>query len=159
MMKRMRMDQIAFYCTSKSAEREVKEQFGLTTAEWIKDTVYAHCIVRGRKCDNVAELQFNYDLGVEFEIIRYIEGDHWLASLINSKPFIGHIGVHLDDNEPWPVINDWRLVQVAETYKHTAEHLTHGYAAGRLYSYRIYEMSEHSYIKFIKRRQPNDNRQ
>jgi hypothetical protein len=152
---KFQMNQIAFYCTTPAAEREVKRQFGLLQAEWVCDTVYAHCIVYDKKCENVAELQFNYDLGVELEIIRYVKGDHWLSNYTDTaRPFIGHIGIHVADGEPWPEIIDWKLVQQAETYAHTADHLTHGYAAGRLYSYRIYEMSPGSYIKYIKRRHP-----
>ena len=149
------MNQIAFYCSTMSAEREVKAQFGLSTANWVRDTVYAHCVVRGRKCDNIAELQFNYDLGCELEIIRYIEGLHWMSEIVVSRPFLAHVGIHLPDGADWPVTPDWSLVQEAETYRHTAEHLNTGYAAGRLYSYRIYEVSEHTFVKYIKRRHPD----
>jgi hypothetical protein len=154
----LHMNQIAFYCASPAGEREVKAQLGLSTAEWIKDTVYAHCTVHGKKCDNVAELQFNYDLGTELELIRYIEGPHWLTNSISNYPFLAHIGIHIADDKSWPMIQDWPLVQTAETYRHTADHLTHGYAAGRLYSYRIYQMAPGTYIKYIKRRHKNDHR-
>ena len=148
------MNQIAFYCAGPGAENEVKQQFGLTQAEWVVDTVYADVVVRGKKGRNVAELQFNYDLGCELEIIRYTSGPHWMEKIIGAKPFLAHIGIHLPDAAKWPDAPEWQLVQEAETYKHTAAHLNTGYAAGRLYSYRIYEVSPHTFVKYIKRRHP-----
>lgn len=148
---KMQMNQIAYYCATAGAERELKFALGLQKADWVKDTVYADVIVRGIKGRNVAELQFNYDLGCELEIIRYVDGPHWMQGILTGSPFMAHIGVHLNDEKDWPIV-PWNLVQTAETYKHEAAHLNTGYAAGRLYSYRIYEISQHTFMKFIKRR-------
>ena len=153
-MMHMHMNQIAFYCATDEAERQVKDSFGLHDKDWIKDTVYSDVLVWGMKGKNVAELQFNYDMGCEFEIIRYVEGPHWMQHIVTPKPFLAHIGIHLPDHlTTWPAVDpSWQLAQQAETYKHTAPHLNTGYAAGRLYSYRIYEVSQHSFVKFIRRR-------
>lgn len=152
--QKMVMNQIAFYCATAGAENQVKAMLGLQEKEWIHDTVYADVKVRGKKGRNIAELQFNYDLGCELEILRYIDGPHWMTHIMSSTPFLAHIGIHLPDGANWPLIADWQLVQEAETYKHTAVHLTVGYAAGRKYSYRIYEVNSHTFIKYIKRRNP-----
>lgn len=152
--QKMQMNQIAFYCATAGAEMQVKAMLGLREAAWVSDTVYADVKVRGKKGQNVAELQFNYDLGCELEILRYIDGPHWMMHIMSSTPFLAHIGIHLPDGANWPLIADWQLVQEAETYKHTAEHLNTGYAAGRKYSYRIYEVNSHTFIKYIRRRQP-----
>lgn len=151
--EKMKMNQIAYYCATAGAEDRLKKSLGLVEADWVKDTVYADVIVRGLKGKNVAQLQFNYDLGCELEIIRYVDGPHWMQGITSSEPFMAHIGVHLSEGQDWPA-QPWELVQIAETYRHTAQHLLTGYAAGRLYSYRIHEISKHTFIKFIKRRNP-----
>lgn len=145
----MVMNQIAFYCSTAGAEQQVKAIFGLQHAEWVRDTVYADVVVRGRRGRNIAELQFNYDLGCELEIIRYVDGPHWMTHIMSSAPFLAHIGIHLEDGTDWPKIADWQLVQEADTYKHTAPHLI---AAKKQYSYRIYEVNSHTFVKYIKRR-------
>jgi hypothetical protein len=162
----MKMDQIAFYAANDELADQIKYQFGLVGREWIKDTVTANSSLGGTAPQvNIAELQFNYDLGIELEIIRYISGKHWHnenpldinAKLVMGKwisvPFISHVGIHLEDDEKFPEIKTWKLVQETMTIKHTSEYLTKEGSPGfgRTYHYRIYEMSPGSYIKYIKR--------
>ena len=152
----MKMDQIAFYCADALAADMVKKKFGLEKADWVHDTVTAKSSVWGFEPEtNVAELQFNYDLGVELEILRYIEGPSWHG--LNAQlrlPFISHIGIHLDDGEEFPAMTGCRLVQETFTQSHTAAYLTTGPAAGRKYHYRIFELGHSTFIKYIRRIHP-----
>lgn len=158
----MKIDQIAFYASTDEQAAKIKEQFGLLNAEWIKDTVTATSVVWGNKHTNIAELQFNYDLGIELEILRYINGPHWRDpdNLVHSmgfiESFISHVGIHLADGEDFPTMMHCRLVQETWTQGHTAKYLTDpsSPAAGRKYHYRIFEMSQGSYIKYIRRIHP-----
>lgn len=159
----MRLDQTAFYASTNEQAEQIKSQFGLADAEWIKDTVHARSIVWGAECENVAELQFNYSLGGhELEILRYVSGPNWhdpKALLYRQGfkvPFISHVGLHLDDGEEFPAMEHCKLVQETFTISHTAKYLTapDSPAAGRLYHYRIFELSPGSYIKYIRRIHP-----
>lgn len=152
----MKIDQIAFYAATEGEADKIKVQFGLFNSQWIKDTVVANSTVGSLKGVNVAELQFNYDLGIELEILRYIGGLSWHDSnpLRGDVSFISHVGIHLDDGEEFPWMPNCRLVQETFTQSHTAEYLTTGAAAGRKYHYRIFEMSPGSYIKYIRRIYP-----
>lgn len=152
----MKIDQIAFYAPTDEHADQIKAQFGLIGANWIKDTVTAKSYVYdGPAAINVAELQFNYDLGIELEILRYIEGPNWHTSnpvrSMSLKPFISHVGIHLADRDDFPAMQHCKLVQETFTQKHTSEYLTTGAGAGRKYHYRIFEMSPGSYIKYIRR--------
>jgi hypothetical protein len=163
----MKCDQVAFYAVSNEEAEKIKVQLGLDKAEWIKDTVTARSIVRGEEGHNIAELQFNYSLGIELEILRYISGPHWhkknpfnVAVATGMKflypPFISHVGIHLDDGEDFPAMEHCKLVQETFTINHTSEYLTKEGSPGfgRKYHYRIHELSRGSYIKYIKRINP-----
>lgn len=161
----MKIDQIAFYAKDKNAEAIIKSHFGLLNAKWIEDEVTAESILNddGDKVINKAYLQFNYDLGIELEILRYDEmSEHWHVDQVFKQsifakstggyyPFISHVGVHLDQGEDFPVVADafFDLVQETWTQKHTNPYIVE---KGRLYHYRIYQCkNSKSYIKYIKR--------
>lgn len=159
----MKMDQIAYYCHDLYAETLLKEFLGLEHAPWILDRVEASSTIRNfiTPIVNFAELQFNYDLGVEVEILRYVDDSpswHEKNPLRNHKSFQSHIGVHLDDDEAFPdhKVANYDLVQETFTYKHTSKYLTDPSSPGfgRKFHYRIYEISPGSYIKFIRRIHP-----
>lgn len=156
----MRCDQIALYANNDAQADLIKAQFGLTNAEWIQDTVTARSKVFGfEEGENVAELQFNYSLGIELEIIKYIKGRSWHDNnpiRIGTAPFISHVGLHLDENEDFPSMKGARLVQETFTLSHTSEYLTKPGSPGfgRKYHYQIFELSPGSYIKYIKRINP-----
>lgn len=166
----MKIDQIAFYCTDDAAVAAVKEHFGLEKAKWHFDTVTAISAVRGHDAakKNVALLQFNYDLGIELEILRYIDGPNWhITNRARNpeKPYISHVGIHLEDNEPFPDeagrldTSFFELVQETRTQSHTAPYLTdpESKGFGRLYHYKIYEMAPGHYVKYIRRIHPEAN--
>lgn len=163
----MKLDQIAIYATTNEDADRIKAQFSLTYDEWIQDTVTAFSIVEDKEGENVAELQFNYSLGIELEIIRYVKGANWhqhnplVVSKINRgiwtiPPFISHVGIHLEDDEKIPEMKHCRLVQETFTLNHTSEYLTKPGSPGfgRKYHYRIFELSPGSYVKYIKRVHP-----
>jgi hypothetical protein len=156
----MKVDQVAIYAVDERVVEEVKADFNLTNAVWTRDVVTAYSkVIIGNELkggENVAELLFNYDLGgIEFEIIRYLSGYHWHAAHLANRKFISHIGVHLDDGEPFPLLAG-RIVQETWTQTHTSDYLTNPTSPGylRTYHYRIFELSPGSYIKFIRRIHP-----
>jgi len=153
----VKIDQIAYYCSNMESEYLVKELLGLTNKIWIYDTVTARSSVWGKDGfgENVALLQFNYDLGIELEIIRYIKGDHWHRRFLHDYPFISHVGIHLDDHEEFPAMEGAKLAQETFTLKHTSEYLTTGPGRGRKYHYKIFEIAPRNYIKYIKRMHPS----
>ncbi len=155
----MRADQIAYYCSTKDAAEQVKKMLGLADKDWIKDRVIADSRVWGKgPFENIADLQFNYNLGIELEIIRYVDGIHWhgVGASKETKPFISHVGIHLNDDEDFPPMEGIELAQETFTKSHTSEYLTTGEGAGRLYHYRIYAVGPNNFLKFIKRRRENE---
>lgn len=156
----MKMDQLAIYCSTNEQAAQIKAQFGLSEAPWVLDTVTSRSKVWDLpEQSNKAELQFNYSLGIELEILRYVSGPHWAdpASLLGEGfkvPFISHVGIHLEDGEEFPAMEHCKLVQETWTVSHTAPYLTTGPAAGRKYHYRIFKLSSGSYIKYIRRIHP-----
>lgn len=157
----MKIDQIAFYCPDEKSEAAIKAHFGLTNAEWKKDTVTALSKLWNDEDEftNIGYLQFNYDLGIELEILRYDDNcEHWHADTVYKQamfgehnPFISHVGIHLAVGEDFPVVDDkqFRLAQETWTKHHTNPYVIE---KGRLYHYRIYQCRHtQSYIKYIKR--------
>lgn len=160
----MKIDQIAYYCNFEYAEKNIKNTFGLLDG-WINDTV--ECtnriypeIGRPYTSEAIGELQFNYVLGIELEILRYTEGSSWHNHLPNNialkgnlLQFQSHVGIHLDDREDFPDEENmhelkWRLVQETTTHKHSNPYLIE---KKRTYRYKIYESVPGTYLKYIKR--------
>jgi hypothetical protein len=155
----MKCDQCAWYAKDDDAATCLIKSFGLEDKKWVNDLVTGKSLFPdGSWSVNVGKLRFNYDLGIELEVLTYTEGRHWHQSdsmWNNYAPsiFISHIGYHLDDGEEFPEVN-WPLVQETFTISHTAEYLTTGPAAGRKYHYRIHQVSTGSYVKYIRRIHP-----
>lgn len=155
----MKMDQIAFYARNRLEEFNIKALLGLGDAEWIVDQVMGHVEVgidlntnSGIEGNSVGLLQFNYDRGIEIEILRYMEGPNWHdnnPALYGGGGFISHIGYHLEDDEEFPRLAS-PLVQKMETKAHTNPFLVE---KGRRYLYQIYDTRAvlGCYSKFIKR--------
>lgn len=144
----MKCDQVAMYCANEKGANMCKHWLGLGLADWVTDTVTAEVWVRGQQATNVAELQFCYALGTEFEIIRYVAGPHWWDQQLIMRPFFCHLGFHLDDKEDWPEMRHASLVQEVFKTRHTNPELV---ASGKTYQYRIHEVSPNTYWKFIRR--------
>lgn len=147
----MKIDQVAFYARDEAEVEKIKNMFGLANADWIQDTVTAQSSIHGSSVEtNVAQLEFNYSLGIELEILRYVSGPCWHDAVhkYNDRIYLSHIGIHLDDDEDFPAMPHAHLVQETWTQSHTSDYIA---AIGRRYHYKIFELSLGNYIKYIKR--------
>ena len=155
----MKLDQIAYYAHNEEQVATVKEALGLLDAPWIEDTAEGSVgtvhpadgsWVEGR---SKGHLRFNYDLGIELEILTYLDGPHWHEGKHEFRagnPFISHIGFHMDADEPVP---DWvkatgKLVQLMDTDSHTNAYIVQ---KQRTYHYEIYSVPFGPDLKFIWR--------
>jgi hypothetical protein len=153
-----KIDQIAYVCKTSVEEFKLKQRLGLQYAEWKFDEVVAEGYIRDRhgvikSARNIAFLQFNYDAGIELEILRYVDGPNWHEEN-DSDFFLSHVGAHLADGQPFPDLEDCPIVQHVFTQSHTNDYLVTGAGAGRKYEYRIHELSPGNYFKLIRRINP-----
>lgn len=133
-----KIDQVAYISHSETDTRRIKEALGLQDAEWVEDICVARGTVRGKPSENKARLLFNYDMGIEVEILQYLEGDNYASNLSGGR--ICHIGIHHiapinpggNDVPTFP----GRIVQQVETLTHTNPYLVE---TGRQYRYTIYD--------------------
>lgn len=164
LLKHPVLDQIAIYCSTAEQVRAAKAAWGLSDGEWVEDVVTGMASLDGEPEErSVARLLFNYDLGIEVEILQYLEGDNWHARWTKrherigkpndaetkfSMPFISHIGFHVNDG-PMPSL-PLPLLQELKTQTHTNEYLRDN---GRKYWYRIYDTRQFNgcFTKYIKR--------
>lgn len=160
----MKFDQICFAAYTEAGETKLKQWLGLTNEPWIIDIVATKSRVKLNDSwwdtENTAELQFNYSLSLEIEILKYLSGTNFHQShpafKANYPVFNSHVGAHLDDGEEFPAFPESMLVQESFTQTHTGEYLTKpgspGY--GRKYHYKIYALAPGSFVKFIRRINP-----
>lgn len=158
------LDQLAFYAPSDASVDAIKASLGLAAAEWTEDTVTGMATVwRGPATESKARLLFNYDLGIEVEILTYLEGPHWhqiagseklngpgwdklMALPLAHSGFQSHIGFHVNNGDlprlPFPV------AQELVTHEHSNPAI-----AGRRYHYRIFDTRAVNgvFLKYIKR--------
>lgn len=143
----LQLDQIAFFVKDDEGEQAVKEQWGLQGAEWIEDTVVAEGLVRGSDGlaigTNKAKLLFNYDLGIELEILRYIEGPNYCDVLGLQNGQMCHVGMHTEKGAPLMdegilagMFPKSEVIQTVRTQKHTNQFLLD---TGRKYRYTIFD--------------------
>jgi len=144
----MKMDQIAFYAHTQKQKDDIKRAFGLLDKEWINDT--ATGVMNGRNI--TTHLSFNYDLGIEFEILKFEnQADHWHPKAVLGSPFMSHIGIHVDE---FPDQFGYDPVAEMFTRNHTNTYLIE---KRRTYHYKIYRntflFGNDTFLKFIKRRE------
>lgn len=100
-LNKIKIDQVAIATKDSDKLIETLKQVGLT--EWIKDKVVATGSVRGEENQtNEANLAFNYQMGIEFEVLEYTQGKSWhneLRKLEGDANFLSHIGFHLTDDK------------------------------------------------------------
>lgn len=130
----MKIDQIAFAAFDQRDEDMIKASLGLADAEWVEDEVVASGTVAGREGTNRAKLLFNYDYGIEVEILRYLEGPNYLEAQRIQPGTICHIGMHYTEGEV-PTFGR-RIIQQVETQSHTNPAVVD---KGRRYRYTIYD--------------------
>lgn len=160
-----RIEQVAMYVPDMDAAKASYARLGMTT--WHDDTVTGVARVRsGRdrndfsQRENKALLSFNYDLGIEFELIRYIDGDNWhqQAGRINrdgscERPFSSHMSYHVEDVDAARRVvaaAGFDVAQEVQTIGHTNPYLIE---KGRKFHYVVFN-SRHLLgwdIKLIKR--------
>ncbi len=154
----MHLDQLAYYAHNEAQVLEIKRMFGLENANWVEDIAEGNVYLQGSRKPkrSRAHLRFNYDLGVELEILTYLDGAHWHLGkdwFLDRQPAVSHIGFHMNDGElpPPHVLQHGNLVQVMDTDRHTNDYVT---SRGRTYHYKIYEMPFGPDLKYIWRMQP-----
>ena len=128
-----KIDQLAFISYGKSDTRAIKAQLGLKDAEWTEDICVASGEVRGVPGVNKARLLFNYDMGIEVEILEYLEGPNYASGLTGGR--ICHYGIHADSEGEVPTF-DAPIIQRVKTHEHTNQFLLD---TGRRYRYTIYD--------------------
>lgn len=133
-MLNMKIDQIAFAAYNDEDERLIKSLLGLSDAKWVEDVVVATGLVAGEEGTNTAKLLFNYDYGVEIEILRYTEGPNYLHEQSIPAGHICHVGMHYTGEGEVPTFGH-DIIQQVETVSHTNPFLLE---QGRKYRYTIY---------------------
>ncbi len=164
----MKVNQISYYANTEQAERLIKQTFAVADDSWWSDRIICTNRIfpphgRPYQCRAIAEVQRTFDLGIEIEILRYIEGSSWhnhLPNMIALRgsmiPFLSHVGILLDEKESFPDEEDmnelrWQLVQETTTHQHQNEEEAE---KRRTYKYKIYESVPGTYLKYIKRHEP-----
>jgi len=151
-----KLNQIAYATKTVEARNTIKRLLGLEGADWVKDTVEGTVMIPGlRPALSTALLEFNYDLGIEVEILTYLKGPNWHAlrrDWADLPPtFLSHQGIHVEE---FPRRFDGPpLVQEMVTTQHTNPYLIE---KKRTFHYKIYDTRPTLgiYTKFIKRIEP-----
>jgi len=140
----MKIEQIAFGVKDPVKVIDLfSANLGLT--EWIKDEVAAKGIINGKKGSNVAELHFNYQWGIELELLRYNSGRNWheYRNPYGLPMFPSHQGYHCTEDEALHKIDEMGalnigIIQEVYTYNHTNPAI----AGKRQYHYIIFDSLE-----------------
>jgi hypothetical protein len=140
------IDQIAFGCKTLADVEQAKlmmaSLFGVGEDDWSEDEVKAAGTVFGEEAVNVARLFFCYKLGIEFELLCYLEGDSWLADRYGYGISIvpSHLGIHVESVEEASKHFAGRvLAQEVRTQSHTNPFVIE---ANRRYLYRIFDFQD-----------------
>ena len=128
-----KIDHLAFISHSQNDTLRIQEELGLLFAEWTEDICVASGEVRGITGVNKARLLFNYDMGIEVEILQYLEGPNYASNLASGR--ICHYGIHANGEGEVPTF-DAPIIQRVKTRSHTNEFLLR---TGRRYQYTIYD--------------------
>jgi len=91
----MRIEQIAI--AAKNPEKVIEHLAAIGLTDWCHDEVVATGEVFGVKGTNTAELHFNYQLGFELEILKYVDGPNWHTqrNFADQNTFASHMGLHV----------------------------------------------------------------
>lgn len=128
-----KIDQLAFISHGEADTRAIMAQLGLMDKAWTEDICVASGEVRGVPGVNKARLLFNYDMGIEVEILQYLEGPNYASNLHGGR--VCHYGIHADAGKPVPTF-DAPIIQRVKTRSHTNDFLL---KTGRRYQYTIYD--------------------
>lgn len=152
----LKLDQIAFVARNDTEELLIKRMLRLQDADWVEDEVVASGYVKGHGDGqtNKAKLLFNYDLGIEIEILRYMEGTNYVEVGNVESGNVAHLGFHLEKGKNLEAFQGLvfpaSLMQQVKTEQHTNEFLL---KSGRRYRYTIYDTKPlfGVYLKVIER--------
>lgn len=133
------IEQIAIYPADPKAAQELLEAIG--AVDWIEDNNVAEGHVFGGEARNTGELKFNYQLHapgqqVEFELLHYVEGDHWMDG---RQPSVCHLGMHCSAEalEKWREFFAARDIGIAQAVD-TVSHSNPAIAGKRRYRYVVF---------------------
>lgn len=155
-----KLDQLAYASRSDADTNQIKEALGLNKSDWIFDKMVGETELYDLQTGKViktfettAKLEFNYDNGIETEILQFTNGaNNYVEMLRVQTGDICHVGYHLGDDEDFDVVPDThKLLFKTVTSSHTSPFLK---KTGRKYEYRIYAVanSGHRFVtKYIKR--------
>lgn len=157
LMGLLRIDQLAFLARNDEDEANIKRMLRLQDADWTEDHVVAEGRVAGfaGTQSNTAKLLFNYDMGVEVEILRYTEGPNYpdVGNVVSGH--LCHVGMHVEKGQELPerfkdFVFSSAIIQQVETKEHTNAFLIE---TGRRYRYTIYDTKAlfGVYLKVIER--------
>lgn len=153
----LKIDQLAFIARNDTDELLIKRLLRLQDADWVEDHVVAEGYVRGFPGvqSNTAKLLFNYDLGIEVEILRYTEGPNYPEVGGVPQGHLAHIGMHVEKGKDISgslkgLVFSCAIIQQVETKEHTNAFLLE---TGRRYRYTIYDTKPlfGVYLKVIER--------
>lgn len=161
LMGLLKLDQIAFVARTDTEELLIKRMLRLDRADWVEDEVVANGYVKGKGSDltNTAKLLFNYDLGIEIEILRYLEGENYVETGGVPSCNVAHLGFHLEKGKSLTdfgrMVFPAAMMQEVKTHAHTNEFLL---KTGRRYRYTIYDTKPlfGVYLKVIERIEVGD---
>ncbi len=157
-----RFTQVAFYTYNITSTKGY--YWNLGCRNWIDDTVTAEGYIGGNKNKetNVAQLAFNYDLGVELELITYLAGNNWhkhCGRLESDSAFPSHMSYHVTGAERAELTRKfvkcgWPIVQDVTTISHTNNALI---SSGKRYRYVVFNSRVNIGfdIKLIERIEPS----
>lgn len=136
----MQINQIAHLLKTDEAELALRHSLGLQNAKWTEDVITANTMTliddQWKIGVGVTHVKFNFDLGIEYETIRVIRGDHFhnkeledggLLSAHPAQSVFSHFGLRLEQWENFPTTElpkPWRKVYQADTTSHTNPFIT-----------------------------------
>lgn len=145
-----RVEQVAMYVPNMDKAKANYARLGLTN--WVDDTVTGEAkVAYGGNCKNglnVAHLSFNYDLGFELELIRYMNGPNWHHANGRIRedglpydllPFPSHMSWHVEDmaaSKARILEAGFKIAQEVHTINHTNPYLM---SNGRKFNYCVFE--------------------
>ena len=140
LMKKLKIEQVAI--TGPCPNEIINNLKKIGLREWSTDTVVTKGTVFGEEdVTNVAELNFNYDLGFELEVLKYLAGANWHERRQSHRPFLSHIGMHVDTDEEldgWKRIMKGMGIGIAQEVK-TLSHTNPIIAGKRNYHYVVFD--------------------
>lgn len=135
------IEQVAIFPPNAEAAMELLSAMGMD--EWTTDQVAASGLVFGGDAKNVANLNFNYQASntankLEFEVLEYISGRHWMAGK-ERRCSVSHLGMHCTNAElvEWRKFFAERGIDVAQEV-FTVSHTNPAIAETRRYNYVIF---------------------